>query len=76
MNDHGGASKPLALVVGGGELPMLRDQTANYAVHRASHRLPVIYEEIPGADHFSIMEQLASPDGRITTLIRQIVDGI
>ncbi len=76
MNEHDGADKPLALVVGASELPMLRDQTANYAAHRARHRLPVTYEEIRGADHFSIMEHLASPAGRITTLIRQIVDCI
>jgi arylformamidase len=38
--------------------------------------LPVSYEEIPGANHFSIMEQLESPTGRITTLIRQMVDRI
>ena len=53
---QGGAAEPLALVVGGGELPMLRQQTADFAAHRASHGLPVSYEEIPGADHFSVMD--------------------
>lgn len=69
-----GANVPLSLVVGGNELPMLREQTAGFAAHRAALRLPVTYEEIAGADHFSIMEQLAQPDGRITTLIRQIAE--
>jgi arylformamidase len=32
----------------------------------------VTYEEIPGADHFSLMNEMASPMGRITTLIRQL----
>jgi arylformamidase len=32
--------------------------------------LPVTYEEIPGANHFTIMNELVSPTGRITTLIR------
>jgi arylformamidase len=64
------------LVAGGGELPMLRQQTADFAAHRASHGLPVSYEEIPGADHFSVMNQLSSPTGRITTLIRQMVERI
>lgn len=72
----GGAATPLALVVGGGELPMLRQQTAGFAAHRASHGLPVSYEEIPGADHFSVMNQLSSPTGRITTLIRQMAERI
>jgi arylformamidase len=72
----GGATVPLALVAGSGELPMLRQQTADFAAHRASHGLPVSYEEIPGADHFSVMNQLSSPTGRITTLIRQMVERI
>jgi arylformamidase len=69
---QGGAAKPLSLAAGGAELPMLRQQTADFAAHRASHGLPVTYEEIPGADHFSVMNQLVSPSGRITTLIRQL----
>jgi arylformamidase len=38
--------------------------------------LPVSYEEIPGADHFTIMNELMSPTGRITTLIRQLLEGM
>jgi arylformamidase len=34
----------------------------------------VTYEEIPGANHFTIMNELMQPTGRITTLIRQLVD--
>jgi arylformamidase len=36
--------------------------------------LPVTYEEIPGADHFTIMGEMAAPEGRITTLIRQLFE--
>ena len=71
-----GAAKPLSLVVGSAELPLLRQQSADFAAYRAGHGLPVTYEEITGADHFSIMEELASPDGRITTLIRQLFERI
>ena len=70
----GGADKPLSMVVGSAELPLLRKQTADFAAHRARNGLPVTYEEVPDADHFSIMRELASPDGRITTLIRQLFD--
>jgi arylformamidase len=73
LMQDGGPHKPLALVVGGGELPLLRQQTADFAAHRAKHGLPVSYEEIPGADHFSIMAELEKPAGRITTLIRELV---
>jgi arylformamidase len=67
----GGAMKPLTLVVGSAELPLLRKQTADFAGHRAKFGLPVTYEEIPSADHFTIMNEMVSPAGRITTLIRQ-----
>jgi arylformamidase len=70
----GGAPKPLSLVVGSAELPLLRQQTADFARHRARHGLPVTYEEIPGANHFTIMDELASPKGWITTLIRQLFE--
>jgi acetyl esterase/lipase len=71
-----GPLKPLSLVVGRAELPMLRQQTADFAAYRALQGLPVTCEEIAGADHFSIMDQLVSPKGRITTLIRQLFDRI
>jgi arylformamidase len=74
MAQDGGPLKPLALVAGSAELPLLRQQTAEFAAHRARHGLPVAYEEIPGANHFSIMDALISPQGRITTLIRQLCE--
>src|SRR6202140_4695681 len=70
----GGAMKPLALVVGSAELPLLRKQTADFAAHRARYGLPVTYEEIPGANHFTIMQEMMAPAGRITTLIRQLFE--
>jgi acetyl esterase/lipase len=70
----GGAAKPLSLVVGSAELPLLRKQTADFAGHRARYGLPVTYEEISGADHFSIMNEMMSPKGRVTTLVRQLFE--
>lgn len=66
--------KPLALTVGGAELPLLRKQTADFAAHRVKWALPVSYEEIPGANHFTIMDEMAKPEGRITTMIRQVIE--
>jgi arylformamidase len=74
MMQAGGPIKPLSLVVGSAELPLLRKQTADFTGHRARYGLPVTFEEIPGADHFSIMDEMASPAGRITTLIRQLFE--
>ena len=76
MTQAGGVLKPLSLVVGSAELPLLRKQTADFAGHRARHGLPVTYEEIPAANHFSIMDELVSPKGRITTLIRQLFERV
>ena len=74
MMAAGGPMKPLSLVVGSAELPLLRRQTSDFAGHRARYGLPVTYEEIPGADHFTIMAEMASPAGRIATLIRQLFE--
>jgi acetyl esterase/lipase len=74
MMMDGGPLKPLSLVVGGGELDLLRKQTADFAGHRARYGLPVTYEEIPGANHFTIMNEMMSPQGRITTLIRRLFE--
>jgi acetyl esterase/lipase len=68
----GGVNKPLVIVAGSGELPLLRKQSADFAAHRALHGLPVVYEEIPGANHFTMLNELASPAGRLTTLLRQL----
>lgn len=74
MAQPGGPMKPLALVVGAAELPLLRKQTADFAGHRAKYGLPVAYEEIPGANHFTIMDEMHSPNGRITTMIRGLFE--
>ena len=71
-----GAMKPLALTVGSGELPQLRKQTADFAGHRARCGLPVSYEEVPGANHFTIMDEMLSPKGRITMMIRQMFERV
>ncbi|MES2601351.1 MAG: alpha/beta hydrolase [Pseudomonadota bacterium] len=68
----GGVNKPLVIVAGSGELALLRKQSADFAAHRATHGLPVVYEEIPDANHFTMMDELASPTGRLTTLVRQL----
>jgi len=74
VKQPGGPLKPLSLVVGSAELPLLRKQTADFVAHRAKYGLPVTYEEIPGADHFSIMHEMMAPTGRVTTLIRQLFE--
>jgi arylformamidase len=71
-----GSNKPISLVVGNAELGLLRQQTADFSAHRSKHGLPVNYEEIADANHFTIMNAMASPTGRITTLIRNLFEQI
>ena len=70
------AMKPMVLTVGGAELPLLRQQTADFAAYRVKCGLPVTYEEIPGANHFTVMDEMAQPEGRITMMIRQLLQRV
>jgi len=64
--------KRLEIAVGGAELPRMRRQSAEFARIRAEQGRPGGFHELPGEDHFTIMEQLASPEGRLTTLVRDL----
>ena len=64
---------PLAIVVGGAEAPLMYQQSADYAAERANRGLPVAFHEIPGADHFSILEDMERADGRLTAIVREAV---
>lgn len=63
---------PLMLACGGGELPELQRQSAAYAAVRAQAGLPGRLLQLPGLNHFSILEELAHPDGRLTALVREL----
>jgi arylformamidase len=76
MMQASGPMKPLSLVVGAAELPLLRRQTADFAGYRAARGLPVSYEEVPNADHFTMMDEMLSPNGRITALVRQMFEQV
>jgi hypothetical protein len=58
--------KPFAIAYGAAELPELRRQSEDYAkLLRGEHLLA-----LPGHDHFTILEELASPDG---ALMREVL---
>jgi arylformamidase len=64
---------PLAMFVGGNELPELKRHSASYVEGARSRGLPVTLTELPGHHHFSILDELAQPDGAMT---RALVDMI
>jgi arylformamidase len=68
-------SPPLDVFVGGAELAEMRRQSADFAAARRERRLPGEFLEIASANHFTIMEQMASVDGVLTRSIRTMLLG-
>ena len=66
-------SAPLVLAYGGSELPELQRQSENYAAARARHEMPSTLAKLAGHNHFTILEELADPDGALTGLVRELV---
>ena len=69
----GQSRKSLVLACGGGELPELRRQSEIFADARTHAGLPGKLVQLPGHNHFTILEELASPDGALTALVRELV---
>lgn len=66
-------SVPLILACGGAELPELRRQSADYAAARLRAGLPGRLVTLADHNHFTILEELASPDGALTSLLKELV---
>ncbi len=64
------SGKPLVIAYGTSELPELQRQSQLYASARNAR-----LEPLPGHDHFTILEELAAPSGRLTALARTLMDG-
>lgn len=61
-----GAGKPTVIAYGGAELPALvADAQALHAKRRRAG-LPSTLLELPGADHYTVLEALRAPDGVLT----------
>jgi arylformamidase len=65
-------SAPLILACGGAELPELQRQSVAYAAARAKAGLPGRLVQLPGLNHFTVLEELARPDGQLTALVREL----
>jgi arylformamidase len=63
---------PLAIVVGGAELPLMVQQSADYARALGQQGWPALFREIPAADHFSILEEMEKSDGLIVGILREL----
>jgi len=65
-------SAPLVVTVGLGELPELIRQSEEFATAWQKRGLPGCYVPLDGHDHFSIVEELARPDGRLLAALREL----
>jgi len=61
-------NKRLTVAYGGAELPELQRQSEDYAKAAKAKILP-----LAGHDHFTILEELASPDGALTAALRALI---
>ena len=64
---------PLILAYGGDELPELQRQSETFAAARARAGLPGRLERLAGHNHFTILEELANPEGTLTAMVRELV---
>lgn len=67
------SGKPLFAVCGSDELPELQRQSWDFARHRAAAKLPGGAFTLAGRNHFTILEELETPGGVITTLLRMLL---
>ena len=65
-------ASPLVVTVGLGELPELIRQSEDYAQAWRVAGLPGRYLPLPGHDHFSILEELARPGGRLLAALEAL----
>jgi acetyl esterase/lipase len=64
---------PLIVAVGGSELPELHRQSKEYFHVWSASGLEGQFLSLNGHDHFSILEELASPTGRLTASLAELV---
>lgn len=69
------AGKPMSLLVGDDELPELRRQSADYAALRRTAGLPVAFAELPGLNHFSILDFFRQKDPAVTAPFYPLLPG-
>jgi arylformamidase len=66
-NSPGPTDKPLYVAYGGDELPEMCRQSEDYA-----NLLGTKAVAMPGRNHFTVLEELASPHGALTALAREL----
>jgi arylformamidase len=60
---------PIYLFVGGSELSEMRRQSYDFANKLKASNYPVVFVDIPGKDHYTMLEQFEFPEGAIHSRI-------
>lgn len=68
---HIGNGAPTVVASGGGELPELVRQSREYAQACEAAKQHVTYVPVPGANHFSVLEDLVRPSGLLMSALTQ-----
>ena len=71
LPDHAG---DVCFAVGGDELPEMIRQTDNYHAAWIGAGLPGWLMHVDGTDHFTVMDELAEPEGRLTAALMRLVN--
>jgi dienelactone hydrolase len=64
------AAPPLVVAIGGNELPEMQRQSTDYCAACLARGMKVRPLVLAGHDHFSILDELARPDGQLTDAVR------
>lgn len=70
----GPVAPPALFAVGGAETPAFLDQNQRMAAAWRTAGHPSAEEVVPGADHFSLLEQLVAPDSRLHHAVLAVVE--
>ena len=63
----------LVVSVGAAELPELQRQSRDYFAAWTAHGLAADFVAMPGGNHFSVLEGLARPEGRLVAALSQLI---
>jgi arylformamidase len=66
-------AKPLTIAYGTAELPELQRQSQDYWRASSAAGLPVTVLPLAEKNHFSILDELAAPDGQLVAALRSLV---
>lgn len=67
------ATAPMIITCGGSELPELRRQSQEFAAARKRAGLPGRFVEVRDRNHFTLLDEFASPQSALTNLLRDLI---